>query len=440
MPSHSVDGMHEAGGGISVQRRQPYLAVKFCIATVGVFQDLGRVFAFGGNFCPRSSAEAAGQLMAISQNSALFSVLGTIFGGDGETTFGLPDLRGRAIVASGAGAGLTPRTIGEQLGTESVTLVEANLPSHDHAHPDGSTSTYAGGAQAISMLGPSLVLHARIATAGTFPSRDRRLFESLDNPDTFLASVTFMATGHSDPNQWVQANGYVVLDGSLIAINSNPALFSLVGTIYGGDGQTTFGVPDARGRVLVGSGTGPGLSPYNLGSSSGTQDVSLTSAQLPSHAHVVASCEDPLCAACTADWSVCDSCDAQGYTTMTQSEDADGNVQDTGVCECMPGFTFNEATEACECDSGEVLETEPGSAYPFECVCTSCTEARECTAEERLDIIRYMPGTGVFSRNICRSELCTQGDPDLLVGDDEWYLLDNTQGGFDVCQDAAPQP
>ena len=93
---------------------------------------IAEVRMFGGNFAPRSWALCDGQLLAISSNSALFSLLGTTYGGDGRTTFGLPDLRGRAAMHPGSGPGLTPRSLGEKGGQENVTLTVNQIPSHSH--------------------------------------------------------------------------------------------------------------------------------------------------------------------------------------------------------------------------------------------------------------------------------------------------------------------
>ena len=88
---------------------------------------------FAGNFAPRGWAFCDGQLLAVSQNDALFSLLGTVYGGDGRTTFGLPDMRGRIPVHAGTGPGLSPRRVGAKAGTERVTLTTNQLPPHDHA-------------------------------------------------------------------------------------------------------------------------------------------------------------------------------------------------------------------------------------------------------------------------------------------------------------------
>ena len=89
-----------------------------------------RLFPF--NFPPSGWAFAAGQLMPISQNTALFSLLGTFYGGDGKSTFGLPDLQGNCAISAGSGNGLTPRYIGETGGTSAVTLLQTEMPLHTH--------------------------------------------------------------------------------------------------------------------------------------------------------------------------------------------------------------------------------------------------------------------------------------------------------------------
>ncbi|MEZ4991314.1 MAG: tail fiber protein [Saprospiraceae bacterium] len=94
---------------------------------------IGQIQAFGFNFPPMGWTFCDGQLLPISQYSALFSLLGTTFGGDGRTTFALPDLRGRSAVHVGTGPGLSNIRLGERAGRETVTLTVANLPSHNHA-------------------------------------------------------------------------------------------------------------------------------------------------------------------------------------------------------------------------------------------------------------------------------------------------------------------
>jgi microcystin-dependent protein len=98
---------------------------------------IGEIRMFGGNFAPNGWALCEGQLLAISENEALFALIGTTYGGDGQQTFALPDLRGRVPIHQGQGLGLSNRTIGERLGAETVTLTANQLPAH--AHPIAAT-------------------------------------------------------------------------------------------------------------------------------------------------------------------------------------------------------------------------------------------------------------------------------------------------------------
>ncbi|MEE2566573.1 phage tail protein [Hyphobacterium marinum] len=111
---------------------------------------VGEIMVTAGTYCPRGWAEANGQLLPISQNDALFSLYGTIYGGDGRSTFGLPDLRGRMAMNHGHGNGLSNRMLGQTAGEPDVTLLTSNLASHSHtfnassvagtsATPSGST-------------------------------------------------------------------------------------------------------------------------------------------------------------------------------------------------------------------------------------------------------------------------------------------------------------
>ena len=111
---------------------------------------LAVIWMFGGNFAPRSWALCDGQLLPISSNQALFSLLGTIYGGDGRTTFGLPDLRGRVPIHPGNGPGLSSYRLGEKGGAETTTLNATQIPSHNHPtavavnNEDGEESTVSG--------------------------------------------------------------------------------------------------------------------------------------------------------------------------------------------------------------------------------------------------------------------------------------------------------
>lgn len=102
---------------------------------------VGEIIMVGYTFCPRGYTEAAGQLLAISSNNALFSLYGTTYGGDGRTTFALPDLRGRAPIGQGNGAGLSDYRLGQRGGVETVTLTQNELPSHTHSATTNVTVT-----------------------------------------------------------------------------------------------------------------------------------------------------------------------------------------------------------------------------------------------------------------------------------------------------------
>ncbi|KLE36033.1 hypothetical protein AAW00_02080 [Aurantiacibacter luteus] len=93
---------------------------------------MGQVVLTPYNFCPRGFASAQGQILSISQNTALFSLIGTTYGGNGQTTFALPDLRGRTPIAQGQGPGLTPYPLGQQGGVDQVTLTVSQMPAHGH--------------------------------------------------------------------------------------------------------------------------------------------------------------------------------------------------------------------------------------------------------------------------------------------------------------------
>jgi microcystin-dependent protein len=103
--------------------------------TTGMFSDpfIGQIMAVGFNFAPPGWALCNGQILSIPQNTALFSLLGTTFGGDGETTFGLPDLRGRSIVGVGTGNGLPPVQWGQKSGSHENFLVRRNLPNENRS-------------------------------------------------------------------------------------------------------------------------------------------------------------------------------------------------------------------------------------------------------------------------------------------------------------------
>jgi microcystin-dependent protein len=100
---------------------------------------VGEIRMFGFNFPPKGWAFCDGQLLSISQNTALFSLLGTFYGGDGKVTFALPNLKGQGPIHQGQGLGLSERFLGEQGGTSFVTLIQSEMPGHSHGNPNCSS-------------------------------------------------------------------------------------------------------------------------------------------------------------------------------------------------------------------------------------------------------------------------------------------------------------
>ncbi|KTE41432.1 hypothetical protein ATE62_06010 [Sphingopyxis sp. HIX] len=119
------------------------------------FTYLGEIMKFGGNFCPRGSAEANGQLLSIANNSALYALYGTTYGGDGVTTFALPNMAGRYSMHLGQGPGLSARTQGETGGTETTTLTENQMPRHEHTGLIRTTSAAGNNGGAFRNIFPT---------------------------------------------------------------------------------------------------------------------------------------------------------------------------------------------------------------------------------------------------------------------------------------------
>ena len=286
-PPSAVRAMNTqaAGGGQPHNNRQPYLGLNHIVRLQGTFDELGEIGLFAGNFAPQGWAFADGQLLSIASSTSLFSKLGTTYGGDGRTTFALPDLRGRAMIGEGTGAGLTPRSLGASVGTDVTLLAVNQIPSHNHDAEDPVITDFTGGGQSHNNMAPSLALSPWIATQGLYPSRNAEPASGvspafgISGSIPFIGEVVYTSSAIDMPNGWERA------DGQLLQIASNTALFSLLGTTYGGDGRTTFALPDLAGRAAVHAGTGPGLTPRPLGAEFGVEEVTLGIENLPSHAH-----------------------------------------------------------------------------------------------------------------------------------------------------------
>ena len=152
---------------------------------------IGEIQIFGFNFAPYQWAFCAGQLMPISQNTALFSLLGTRFGGDGKSTFSLPNYGGTAACGQGQGPRLSPRMVGESFGSETVTLVQSEMPSHSHElNLHGQTDQ--GQRHAIPANGDFLLVPG---STNTTP------FVAQTSPNTNFAPTMIGATGQGLPHE-----------------------------------------------------------------------------------------------------------------------------------------------------------------------------------------------------------------------------------------------
>lgn len=209
---------------------QPSLVLNEVVDVAGIYPSqttgatngntTGFVYTLAAMQTPSGSAPASGQLLSISAQGALFSLIGTDYGGNGMTNFALPNLGGQLVVGTG---GEFP--MGQTLGSSTVSIRTAQLPP-----PQGS-------GQPFDNVQPSLVLQPLINIGGNYPSGDQA---------TFLGEIAYSASS-------LIPNGWAAADGQILSIAGNTALFSVLGTTYGGNGITNFALPDLQGRVAVGA-------------------------------------------------------------------------------------------------------------------------------------------------------------------------------------------
>jgi len=243
---------------------QASLPVTYLIRTAGVFPSefggtggvdfIGQIVPFAGNFVPDGFLQANGQELSIAQYPTLFNLIGTLNGGDGVTTFALPNLSGHTMVGHSS---LSP--VGATYGEAPSILSNADLP------------VAAGGtAQPVDNHEPSLTVTYLISVQGIFPTSGGN---SVDPTAQYLGEVAAFA-GDFVPRGWMEANG------QLLAISQNQALFALLGTMYGGNGITTFALPDLRDRAEIGTGDAAQIA-HVLGSNTFT----LLSDNIPERLH-----------------------------------------------------------------------------------------------------------------------------------------------------------
>ncbi|HEX3627982.1 MAG TPA: tail fiber protein [Verrucomicrobiae bacterium] len=271
------------GGGQPYDIRQPSLEVNFIICTAGYYPSavndvpfMSEICLFAGNFAPAGWAFCQGQLLSINANYELYNTFGTTFGGDGITTFALPDFRGRRAVDSGQGLGLQTWVEGEQAGSDSNMLTVNQMPAHTHSLPFPDTATgSAGGGQTSPNTGPGLAVNYLIVLTGLYP------IQNFTVPEPFLGQIMFTAYSPT-------LTGTAKTSGNAEPINQNQALYNLLSTNFGGNGQTTFNLPNIQSRAPIGAGQGPATL-WSVGQSTGADYVTITAAQMPAHQHAIPS-------------------------------------------------------------------------------------------------------------------------------------------------------
>ncbi len=266
------------GASAPLENHQPTLVTRYIIAVVGNYPDsagsdlseqqalaprttpyLGEIKAVAFNFAPRGWALCEGQTLPLAQNQALFSLLGTSFGGNGSTTFQLPDLRGRVPMGVGQGFGLPNYLLGQQSGAANPSLSVANLPSHTHTVPGSSNTLAAGSGTALDNRQPALGIQFLITASGEM----------------------MMAAFNVEPTGWTHCNGRV------LPVAGHGYAFGNIGTVYGGDGGlSSFAVPDTRGRVIIGD---DNTTSWPIGKTYGSNDLVLGLSDIPAHTHTLSS-------------------------------------------------------------------------------------------------------------------------------------------------------
>jgi microcystin-dependent protein len=258
------------GGGQPITNDQPSLGVTYLINVGGSFSSSGldvpgMIVPFLGIFAPPGYMVAAGQLLNIADHPALFEQLGNFYGGNfSKGTFALPDLQGHTIIgADDPGLSNFGTPLGQSVGSDTAAITKADLPPS------------LGGGQPIDNHQPSLALTYLICTSnGLFPSFP---FESSSlAPDTPYLGEIIAFAGTLIPDGWT------VAAGQTLTISSNEVLFDAIGFTYGGNGATTFQLPNLIGRDVVGSGIVSGQN-FTDGMTFGTNSFTLTPNEVPAN-------------------------------------------------------------------------------------------------------------------------------------------------------------
>lgn len=264
---------------------------------------VGEIRMFAGSNPPQGWEICQGQVVSIAEYEALFDVIGTTYGGDGVTNFGVPDLRGRVPVHQGTNPDTgTNYPMGKTGGAQMVVLDGQSMPAHSHefqattapgtqANPGNSLLANSQGPQPFIQEDPSGILDSSsVQPVGGGQAHDNRqpylainfMISMYPNQgagvDPFMGEITIFPYNFA-PTGWAPC------DGQLLTMSQHPELFSLLGKVYGGDGRSTFGLPNLQGSVPLGAGQGPGLDIYYRGQDGGEPFINLSLEQLPWHNH-----------------------------------------------------------------------------------------------------------------------------------------------------------
>jgi microcystin-dependent protein len=269
---------------------QPSLAIHMTFPLQGTFGN-GlpiRMFAYSDSKMSQLAGQGwiapTGQVLSVAQNQSLFSQLGNSYGGAGPITFALPDLRGRTPIGEGQGFGTSNYTRGQVVGTTTSTLSLNTLPAHAHTHTKALTGTtgVTGGGQALPSMQPSIAMNWEIAVGGEFPPFNGN--GVAPTPNAPCKGVMYL---HSATPSGGYASLFAPADGATIPVSLNTGLYAILGTTYGGNGQSNFGKPDVRGSALCSIGDGPATEDRLLGEVFGNEVAPFGPTNLPPHNHTV---------------------------------------------------------------------------------------------------------------------------------------------------------
>ncbi|MEO6840899.1 MAG: tail fiber protein [Bradyrhizobium sp.] len=256
------------GGGQTISNDQPSMGVTYLINILGSGTGLdipGMIVPFLGDFAPAGYVVAAGQLLSIVDHAELYAQLGNAYGGNqSQGTFALPNLQGSTIIGAGdPSLGISGPALGQVTGSDTISVTKPDLP-----FPLGSS-------EPIDNQQPSVALTYLICTSGLFFQAG----DALSSNAPYLGEIMAFAGTHIP-------TGWTVAAGQTLSIAQNQALFVSIGITYGGNGTTTFDLPDLVGRDVVGSGTGAGqpgatTTNYTDGMTFGSDEFTLSASQTP---------------------------------------------------------------------------------------------------------------------------------------------------------------